>query len=192
MSFTNPFPGYAGNKTQSEKKLLRGVFSEGDVYFNTGDLMLQDHRDFLHFRDRVGDTFRWKGENVATTEVSEILGSLDSLEEVNVYGVTVPGYEGRAGMAAIVLKPDQALDGPQIYSHLVKSLPAYSWPWFLRIQTAIDVTATFKQQKGKLVQEGFCPEAVTDPLYFLDLSLKDYAPLTPSLYEDILSGKIRL
>ncbi|KAM6986012.1 long-chain fatty acid transport protein 6 [Aplochiton taeniatus] len=192
VSFMNPFLGYAGNKTQSEKKLLRGVFVEGDVYFNTGDLMLQDHRDFLHFRDRVGDTFRWKGENVATTEVSEILGSLDSLQEVNVYGVTVPGYEGRAGMAAIVLKPDQVLDGPKLYSHLAKSLPGYSWPWFLRIQTAIDMTETFKQQKGKLVQEGFCPRAVKEPLYFLDLSLKDYVPLTLSLYEDILSGKIRL
>ncbi|XP_046870855.1 long-chain fatty acid transport protein 6 isoform X1 [Hypomesus transpacificus] len=192
VSALNPFLGYAGNELQSEKKLLRDVFREGDMYFNTGDLMLQDHRDFVYFRDRIGDTFRWKGENVATTEVSEILGSLEFLQEVNVYGVSVPGYEGRAGMAALVLKPDQDLDGKKIYSLLVQSLPPYSWPWFLRIQMAIDVTETFKQQKGKLVREGFSPEAVHEPLYFLDLLQKDYICLTPALYNDIISGKIRI
>ncbi|XP_041753272.1 long-chain fatty acid transport protein 6 [Coregonus clupeaformis] len=192
VSAMNPFLGYAGNKIQSEKKLLRDVFKEGDVYFNTGDLMLQDHRDFVYFRDRIGDTFRWKGENVATTEVSEILGSLEFLQEVNVYGVTVPGYEGRAGMAAVVLKIDKHLDGKKLYNHLVQSLPTYSWPWFLRIQTSIDVTETFKQQKKKLVQEGFSPEAVQESLYFLDLSQRDYVPLTQSLHDDIVSGKIRL
>ncbi|CAB1319073.1 unnamed protein product [Coregonus sp. 'balchen'] len=170
-------------KANKEKKLLRDVFKEGDVYFNTGDLMLQDHRDFVYFRDRIGDTFRWKGENVATTEVSEILGSLEFLQEVNVYGVTVP---------AVVLKIDKHLDGKKLYNHLVQSLPTYSWPWFLRIQTSIDVTETFKQQKKKLVQEGFSPEAVQESLYFLDLSQRDYVPLTQSLHDDIVSGKIRL
>ncbi|XP_071772204.1 long-chain fatty acid transport protein 6 [Centroberyx gerrardi] len=192
LSAMNQFLGYAGSKVQSEKKLLRDVFKEGDVYFNTGDLLLHDHKDFLYFRDRIGDTFRWKGENVATTEVSEILGNLDFIQEVNVYGVTIPGYEGRAGMAAIVLKQDHKLNGPKLYNHLVKRFPAYAWPWFLRIQTSLDVTETFKQQKGKLVQEGFNPEIVQDPLYFLDLSQKGYTPLTPSLYEDIVSGKIHL
>ncbi|KAL0963263.1 hypothetical protein UPYG_G00351870 [Umbra pygmaea] len=192
VSAMNPFLGYAGNERQSERKLLRDVFKEGDVYFNTGDLMSQDQRDFVYFRDRIGDTFRWKGENVATTEVSEILGNLDFLMEVNVYGVSVPGYEGRAGMAAVVLKPEQTLDGKKLYSHLDQSLPAYSWPWFLRIQTSIEVTETFKQQKRKLVQEGFSPEVVRDPLYLLDRSQRDYVPLTPSLHGDIISGKIRL
>ncbi|KAJ8338715.1 hypothetical protein SKAU_G00355010 [Synaphobranchus kaupii] len=188
----NPFLGYAGNKTLSEKKLLRGVFKEGDVYFNTGDLMLQDYRDFLYFRDRIGDTFRWKGENVATTEVSEILGSVEFLQEVNVYGVSVPGYEGRAGMAAVVLKPDQTLDGKKLYSHLVENLPAYSWPRFLRVQSCLDVTETFKQQKGRLVQEGFSPLHVQEPLYFLEASEKTYIPLTESIYDSIVTGQIRL
>ncbi|KAJ8392736.1 hypothetical protein AAFF_G00072200 [Aldrovandia affinis] len=192
VSAMNPFLGYAGNKMLSEKKLLRDVFKKGDVYFNTGDLMLQDHRDFVYFRDRIGDTFRWKGENVATTEVSDILGSVDFLQEVNVYGVSIPGYEGRAGMAAVVLKSDQTLDGENLYRHLVENLPAYSWPWFLRIQSSLDVTETFKQQKGKLVQEGFCPLVVQDPLYFLDVSEKTYVPLTQTLYDNIVSGKIRL
>ncbi|XP_026797866.3 long-chain fatty acid transport protein 6 [Pangasianodon hypophthalmus] len=192
LSFTNPFLGYAGNKTMSEKKLLRDVFKEGDVYFNTGDLMLQDHRDFVYFKDRIGDTFRWKGENVATTEVSEVLGCLEFLEDVNVYGVTVPGYEGRAGMAAVVLKEDHDLDGESLYNHLVQNLPRYAWPWFLRVQAFLDVTDTFKQQKKKLVEDGFCPKAVHAPLYFLDSSKKTYIPLSQSVYNDIVSGKIRL
>lgn len=192
LTAVNQFLGYAGNKVQTEKKLLRDVFKTGDVYFNTGDLLLHDHRDFLYFRDRIGDTFRWKGENVSTTEVSEVLGSLGFIQEANVYGVTVPGKEGRAGMAAVVLKQDHKLDGQKMYSHLVETLPSYAWPWFLRIQTALDVTETFKQQKMKLVQEGFNPEIILDPLYFLDVSQKSYAFLTVSLYTDIVSGKISL
>ncbi|XP_045922194.1 long-chain fatty acid transport protein 6 isoform X1 [Micropterus dolomieu] len=192
LSAMNQFLGYAGNKVQSEKKLLRDVFKAGDVYFNTGDLLLRDHGDFLYFHDRIGDTFRWKGENVSTTEVSEVLGLLAFIQEASVYGVAIPGYEGRVGMAAIVLKRDHTLNGTKLYNHLVKTLPAYAWPWFLRIQTSLDVTETFKQQKVKLVQEGFNLEVTQDPLYFLDVSQKDYIPLTVSLYEDIVSGKINL
>ncbi|XP_033502661.2 long-chain fatty acid transport protein 2 isoform X1 [Epinephelus lanceolatus] len=192
LTAMNQFLGYAGNQAQSEKKLLRDVFQAGDIYFNTGDLLLHDHRDFLYFRDRIGDTYRWKGENVSTTEVSEVLGLLDFIQEANVYGVTVPGYEGRAGMAAIVLKQDHKCNGPKLYNHLVKTLPAYAWPWFLRIQSSLDVTETFKQQKIKLVQEGFNPDVTQDLLYFLDVSQKDYILLTVCLYDDIVSGKIKL
>ncbi|XP_051268263.1 long-chain fatty acid transport protein 6 isoform X1 [Dicentrarchus labrax] len=192
LTAMNQFMGYAGNKVQSEKKLLRDVFETGDVYFNTGDLLFHDYRDFLYFRDRIGDTFRWKGENVSTTEVSEVLGLVDFIQEANIYGVTIPGYEGRAGMAAVVLKQDHQLNGTKLYNHLVKTLPAYAWPWFLRVQTSLDVTETFKQQKVKLVQEGFNPDVTKDPLYFLDLSQKDYILLTAALYEDIVSGKIHL
>ncbi|XP_042364988.1 long-chain fatty acid transport protein 6 isoform X1 [Plectropomus leopardus] len=192
LTAMNQFLGYAGNQVQSEKKLLKDVFKGGDVYFNTGDLLLHDHRDFLYFRDRIGDTFRWKGENVSTTEVSEVIGLLDFIQEANVYGVTVPGYEGRAGMAAVVLKQDHRLNGAKLYNHLLKTLPAYAWPWFLRIQSCLDVTETFKQQKMKLVQESFNPDITQDLLYFLDVSQKDYILLTASLYHDIMSGKIML
>ncbi|KAK7126257.1 hypothetical protein R3I93_021593 [Phoxinus phoxinus] len=192
VMFTNPFLGYAGDKAMSEKKLLRDVFKTGDVYFNTGDLMLQDHRDFVYFKDRIGDTFRWKGENVSTTEVSEVLGGLDFLLDVSVYGVTVPGYEGRVGMAAVVLKDDHGLDGERLYSHLINTLPPYAWPWFLRVQTSLDMTDTFKQQKGRLVQQGFSPHTVPQPLYFLDAALRTYTPLTAHTYQHILSGERRL
>ncbi|XP_066567461.1 long-chain fatty acid transport protein 6 [Amia ocellicauda] len=192
VSGINPFLGYAGNKELSEKKLLRDVFKKGDVYFNTGDLMLQDQEDFVYFRDRIGDTFRWKGENVATTEVAEILGGVDFLQEANVYGVSAPGHEGKAGMAAVVLKSGHELDGQTLYRHLVKHLPAYSWPWFLRVQTSLDMTETFKQQKWKLVGDGFDPSVIKEPLYFLDASEKTYVPLTRMVYDNILSGQIRL
>ncbi|KAA8584730.1 hypothetical protein FQN60_008515 [Etheostoma spectabile] len=192
LTAMNQFLGYAGNQVQSEKKLLRDVFKAGDVYFNTGDLLVHDHRDFLHFHDRIGDTFRWKGENVSTTEVSEVFGLLDFIQEANIYGVTIPGYEGRAGMAAIVLKQDHKLNGTKLYNHLVETLPPYAWPRFLRIQTSLDVTETFKQQKGKLVQEGFNPDVTQDPLYFLDVSQKDYVLLTGRLYQDVVSGKTKL
>ncbi|KAK1174473.1 long-chain fatty acid transport protein 6-like [Acipenser oxyrinchus oxyrinchus] len=188
----NPFLGYAGNKELSEKKLLRNVFEKGDVFFNTGDFMMQDHDDFVYFRDRTGDTFRWKGENVATTEVADILGVLEFLQEVNVYGVSVPGHEGKAGMVAVVLKPEHKLDGRRLYSHLAEHLPAYSWPRFVRVQASLDVTETFKQQKGRLVEEGFSPSAVSEALYFLDESEKTYIPLNKNLFDAIVSGQIRL
>ncbi|KAK5900449.1 hypothetical protein CgunFtcFv8_025408 [Champsocephalus gunnari] len=192
LSAMNQFLGYAGNQVQSEKKLLRGVFKDGDVFFNTGDLLLHDDQDFLYFRDRIGDTFRWKGENVSTTEVSEAVGLLDFIQEANIYGVTIPGNEGRAGMAAIVLQQDHKLNGSELYDHLVKTLPAYAWPRFLRIQTSLDVTETFKQQKVKLVTEGFDPDVSHDLLYFLDVSQKEYTLLTVSLYQDIVNGKIKV
>ncbi|KAK2888675.1 long-chain fatty acid transport protein 6 [Channa argus] len=192
MTAVNQFLGYAGNKCESEKKLLKNVFKTGDIYFNTGDLLVHDHKDFLYFHDRIGDTFRWKGENVSTTEVSEVLGLLDFIQETSVYGVTIPGYEGRAGMAAIVLKQDYKLNGEELYNHLLKTLPAYAWPWFLRIRNSLDVTETFKQQKVKLVQEGLNLDLIQDPLYFLDVSQKDYVILTVSIYQDIVLGKIHL
>uniref|UniRef100_R4G9H7 long-chain-fatty-acid--CoA ligase n=1 Tax=Anolis carolinensis TaxID=28377 RepID=R4G9H7_ANOCA len=149
----NPFFGYAGNKQDTEKKLICGVFKKEDFYFNTGDLLVQDEDDFLYFWDRTGDTFRWKGENVATTEVSDVVGMLEFIQEANVYGVSVQGYEGKAGMASIILKPNKSLDVEQLYEHVVTYLPSYARPLFLRIQEIMDVTGTFKQQKFQLNAE---------------------------------------
>ncbi|XP_060617983.2 long-chain fatty acid transport protein 6 [Anolis sagrei] len=188
----NPFFGYAGNKQDTEKKLLCGVFKKEDFYFNTGDLLVQDEADFLYFWDRIGDTFRWKGENVATTEVSDVIGMLDFIQEANVYGVAVQGYEGKAGMASIILKPNKSLDVEQLYEHVVTYLPSYARPLFLRIQEIMDVTGTFKQQKFQLVGEGFNPSSTSDPLYFLDSSKKSYITLTEELHENIVSGQVKL
>uniref|UniRef100_A0A8C5EZD0 long-chain-fatty-acid--CoA ligase n=1 Tax=Gopherus evgoodei TaxID=1825980 RepID=A0A8C5EZD0_9SAUR len=188
----NPFLGYAGGRELSEHKLLRGVFAVGDAYFNTGDLMAQDAADFVYFRDRTGDTYRWKGENVATTEVAEALAALDSLQEVNVYGVAVPGYEGRAGMAAIVLRPGCELDGAQLYSHVVEFLPPYARPRFLRVQDHLETTQTFKQHKVRLASEGCDPTRLPDPLYLLDDASEAYVPLTTRLWEGVVSGAVRI
>ncbi|XP_025971205.1 long-chain fatty acid transport protein 6-like isoform X2 [Dromaius novaehollandiae] len=187
-----PFSGYAGNKEISEKKLLRNVFVKGDVYFDTGDLLVMDQNGFLYFSDRVGDTFRWKGENVATIEVSEIIGMMDFVQEVNVYGVSVKNYEGRIGMAAIVLKPDQSLDGERLYQHVVDFLPSYAQPRFVRIMDVMQITATFKHQKMHLVNEGFNPEIISEPLYFLHEPARSYIPLTREIYKKMVSGEIRL
>ncbi|KAM8983497.1 long-chain fatty acid transport protein 6 isoform 2-T2 [Ara ararauna] len=188
----NPFFGYAGNKRHTEKKLLCEVFKKGDLYFNTGDLMVQDHENFLYFWDRIGDTFRWKGENVATTEVSDVIVMLDFIQEANVYGVSVPDHEGKAGMASLILKQNTLLDLEQIYKQVVTYLPSYACPLFLRVQDKMEMTGTFKQQKFRLVDEGFNPATVTDPLYFLDNSKKAYVLLTKEVHEMILSGKIKL
>ncbi|KAM4708726.1 long-chain fatty acid transport protein 6 [Discoglossus pictus] len=188
----NPFFGYAGNKEHTRKKLLCDVFKKGDVYFNTGDLMVQDHDNYLYFRDRIGDTFRWKGENVATTEVSDIVGMLDFIQEANVYGVAVQGHEGKVGMASIILKPNQTLDLKSIYEQVATYLPGYASPRFLRLQESMEVTGTFKQQKFRLVEQGFDPSTIQDQLYFLDDSAKSYVPLTKDIYDRILSGQIKL
>ncbi|XP_068858293.1 long-chain fatty acid transport protein 6 isoform X3 [Aphelocoma coerulescens] len=188
----NPFFGYAGNKRHTEKKLLCEVFKKGDLYFNTGDLMVQDHDNFLYFWDRIGDTFRWKGENVATTEVSDVIVMLDFIQEANVYGVSVPGHEGKAGMASLILKHNASLDLEQMYKQVVTYLPSYACPLFLRVQEKMEMTGTFKQQKFQLVDEGFNPSTITDPLYFLDNSKKAYVLLTKELHEMILSGKMKL
>ncbi|XP_004686739.1 PREDICTED: long-chain fatty acid transport protein 6 [Condylura cristata] len=187
----NPFFGYAGNKKHTEKKLLCDVFKKGDVYFNTGDLMFED-QNFLYFWDRIGDTFRWKGENVATTEVAEVIGKLDFIQETNVYGVTVPEYEGKTGMASIILKPDKSLDLEKAYEQVVTYLPAYACPRFLRIQEKMEMTGTFKLQKFQLVEEGFSPLKISDPLYFMDSLKKSYVPLTKELYDQIMNGEIKL
>uniref|UniRef100_A0A452SVM6 long-chain-fatty-acid--CoA ligase n=1 Tax=Ursus americanus TaxID=9643 RepID=A0A452SVM6_URSAM len=188
----NPFFGYAGSKKHTEKKLLYDVFKKGDVYFNTGDLMVQDQNNFLYFWDRIGDTFRWKGENVATTEVADIIGMLDFIQETNVYGVTVPDYEGKAGMASIILKPNKSLDLEKFYEQVLTFLPAYACPRFLRIQEKMETTGTFKLQKFQLAEEGFSPLKISDPLYFMDNLKKSYVPLTKELYNQILLGEVKL
>nr|XP_020493610.1 very long-chain acyl-CoA synthetase-like [Labrus bergylta] len=187
-----PFVGYAQNEEQTEKKRLRNVLKKGDLYFNSGDLMRIDHDNFIYFQDRVGDTFRWKGENVATTEVSDILTISDNLKEANVYGVQVHGHEGRIGMAAVTVKEGVQFDGSAIYTHVISYLPSYARPRFIRIQNSVELTGTFKQMKVKLVDEGFDPGRIQDPLYILNDYDKSYVPLTAQVFSSITSGNLKL
>ncbi|XP_006831724.1 PREDICTED: very long-chain acyl-CoA synthetase-like isoform X1 [Chrysochloris asiatica] len=187
-----PFSGYAGGKTQTEKKKLRDVFKKGDLYFNSGDLLMIDRDNFIYFHDRVGDTFRWKGENVATTEVADTVGLVDFVQEVNVYGVPVPGHEGRIGMASIKIKEDCKFDGKKLFKHIADYLPTYARPRFLRIQDTIEITGTFKHRKVTLVEEGFNPAVIKDSLYFLDDQAKMYVPMTEDIYKAINEKTLKL
>jgi fatty-acyl-CoA synthase len=183
------FEGYA-DPASTEKKILRDVFEKGDKWFRSGDLMRQDELGYFYFVDRIGDTFRWKGENVATSEVSEAITVFPGIREANVYGVRIPGAEGRVGMAALVADEELDLDG--LSRHVNRQLPAYARPVFLRIKSDIDATSTFKQRKLDLVKEGFDPGPGDDPIYFLHPELQAYVPLDPVLRGQISEGKVRL
>jgi fatty-acyl-CoA synthase len=183
------FEGYA-TKAETDKKILRDVFEKDDTWFRTGDLMRRDRDGYFYFVDRIGDTFRWKGENVSTTEVEEAIGHFDGAHEANVYGVTIPGRDGRAGMAAIVAADDFNL--ATFRDHLVNRLPDYARPVFLRIRQNIDVTATFKQKKIDLVKQGFNPDLTGDPIYFNDSAAKVFVRVDTPLFRKISNGEIRL
>jgi fatty-acyl-CoA synthase len=183
------FEGYA-SEADTDRKILRNVFKKGDVWFRTGDLMRKDKNNYFYFVDRIGDTFRWKGENVSTTEVEEAVGHFDGVLETNVYGVTVPGHDGRAGMAAVIAKDNLNLTA--LRDHLARELPEYARPVFLRIRADNDVTTTFKQRKIDLVKQGFDPGGTDEPIYFNDPQRKAFVRLDPALYGEINAGRIRL
>jgi fatty-acyl-CoA synthase len=183
------FEGYASEE-ETEKKILRDAFSRGDRWFRTGDLMRKDKDGYFYFIDRIGDTFRWKGENVSTTEVEQAVGEFDGILQANVYGVAVQGRDGRAGMAAVAARDNLNLTA--LRDHLAQRLPEYARPVFLRIRRDRDVTTTFKQKKVDLLKEGFDPGLTTDPLYFSDPSRKAFVRLDAALYADINAGRTRL
>ncbi|WP_091743105.1 long-chain-acyl-CoA synthetase [Phenylobacterium immobile] len=183
------FAGYA-DKAASEKKVLRDVFRKGDAWFATGDLMRGDSEGYLYFVDRVGDTFRWKGENVSTNEVAERLMGAPGVLQATVYGVAVPGAEGRAGMAGLVVEP-AAFSTAALADHVARELPGYAQPMFIRLLPAMDTTGTFKIRKLDLVNDGYDPASTNDPLFFHD-GARGYSPLTPAIHAEIAAGAARL
>ncbi|MBL1421026.1 MAG: long-chain-acyl-CoA synthetase [Alphaproteobacteria bacterium] len=186
---TNRFDGYADKKA-TVKKILHDVYEKGDSWFRTGDLIRKDKKGYHYFVDRIGDTFRWKGENVATSEVSEAISLYPNIAEANVYGVYVPKSDGRACMVALNIEKDFEFDGLMAYAEA--HLPAYARPLFVRIQDEIEKTGTFKQRKVDLVEEGFDPTKIDDPLYFANPESQKLEPMTDDLYEKICKGKFRI
>ncbi|HEU4612745.1 MAG TPA: long-chain-acyl-CoA synthetase [Kofleriaceae bacterium] len=185
------FDGYT-DKSASEKKLFRDVFRKGDVWFNSGDLLRDQGFRHAQFIDRVGDTFRWKGENVSTNEVAEALNTFHQVAESTVYGVQVPGGDGRCGMAALVLRcPVADFDLDAFARHVESQLPAYARPIFLRVREELEVTGTFKQVKSELRRQGFDPSLVDEPLFFMPARTSSYAALTGDQYRAISSGELR-
>jgi fatty-acyl-CoA synthase len=184
------YDGYT-DRAATERKIVRDVFERGDAWFRTGDLLRRDAEGYYYFVDRIGDTFRWKAENVATHEVADVLNGAPGVTETNVYGVAVPHEDGRAGMAAVVLAPDGTFDARAFYAHAERHLPPYARPAFVRLVPEMDVTGTLKQRKQAFAAEGYDPARVRDPLLARDDATRTYVPLTPAVLAEVQSGKRR-
>lgn len=185
---TRAFLGYVDKKA-SEKKVIHNVFTKGDSAFLSGDILVADECGYLYFKDRTGDTFRWKGENVSTSEIEAIISNFINYRDCIVYGVEIKGTEGKAGMAAIY-DADGTLDINKLIVDIKEQLPAYARPQFVRILTKIDLTGTFKLKKKDLQEEGYNPYKVQDKLYYLNAKL-GYQLLTSEVYDQIQQGKIK-
>ncbi|UXA16834.1 long-chain-acyl-CoA synthetase FadD6 [Mycobacterium sp. SMC-4] len=197
VSSFQPFDGYTDDK-ESEKKLVRDAFKDGDVWFNTGDLMRDQGFGHAAFTDRLGDTFRWKGENVATTEVEAAVSTADQVEECTVYGVEVPDTGGRAGMVAVQLKDGQEFDGKALAEVVYDRLPTYAMPLFVRVVEQLAHTSTFKSQKVDLRKEGYGGSSgegddddvkVEDPIYVLSGKQEGYVPFYDEYLQEVADGK---
>jgi acyl-CoA synthetase (AMP-forming)/AMP-acid ligase II len=194
------FQGYYGNNKATSSKILRDVFIKGDAYFSTGDVMRKDSERRWYFCDRIGDTFRWKSENVSTAEVSEVLGKISSIAEANVYGVEVPGHDGRAGCAALTLNDDApSIDErslQEVAKHAFAGLPKYAIPLFLRVMraetSAANRTGTNKQQKHNLRNEGVDPGVVGDELYWLPPGSQSYKRFGGEEWKALGAGTVKL
>jgi fatty-acyl-CoA synthase len=201
------FGGYT-NARATDAKILRDVFVPGDAWFRSGDLVSRDFQGYFFFVDRIGDTFRWKGENVSTAEVARIIsgfhqsnhclsGSVPLFHDVNVYGVRVPGYDGRAGIAALAVGVESEQQWtPEVlsalYAYLDAHMPRYMQPLFLRLQAQLRTTDTFKLRKRELVEEGFDPTRITDTIYLRMDERKTFERLTKQIHQRLIDGQIRV
>jgi acyl-CoA synthetase (AMP-forming)/AMP-acid ligase II len=179
------------DKKESEKKLFRNVFIEGDMWVNSGDLLRDIGFRHAMFADRLGDTYRWKGENVSTEEMETVINTFDQVEYSCAYGVLIPGAEGRAGMISFIIKGDDEFNLDRFSEFVNDKIPTYAIPIFLRIKKEFATTATDKIQKVKLKQDGYNVNEIEDPIYILLPKSSKYEPLTKEIYEGILAGKYR-
>ncbi|KAI9656326.1 MAG: hypothetical protein M1821_004989 [Bathelium mastoideum] len=192
------FQGYYGNKAATEKKIMRDVYSKGDAWFRTGDLLYFDSEGKWFFSDRIGDTFRWKSENVSTSEVAEVVGLHPAIQEANVYGVLLPNHDGRAGCAAVVLHEGQEM-GSALRTELAewvgKNLPRYAIPLFVRVTREGALTGTMKLQKNALRDQGVDPEKTIregDLMFWLKPGSQQYVPFEKADWERVVEGNVRL
>ncbi len=183
------FTGYQDKKA-TESKILRNVFEKGDAWFRSGDLMSRDREGYIYFKDRIGDTYRWKGENVATGEVAEALSQYPGIKTSNVYGVEIPNNEGRAGMASLTVADEFNI--ATLRAFLAKNMPPYAVPLFIRIEPEAQTTGTFKYRKVDLVDEGYDIGKVSDPIYFGATGSHVYEPLDDDGVAKINAGEVRV
>ncbi len=185
------FTGYKSRKA-TEKKIVTDVIEEGDTYFNTGDILKLHEDQWVSFVERSGDTFRWKGENVSTSEVESIILSFPGIRSSVVYGVKIPHSEGKGGMVAITLKNSEDFNISKFSEFLTISLPRYAIPVFVRIREALETTGTFKLKRGNLKEEGYDPNKMSDFLYIWDSGSNCLKELTRNVYQSIVNGNMRL
>lgn len=181
------FEGYTSAEA-TEKKILRNVFQEGDAWWSSGDLLRCDDDGYCWFVDRIGDTFRWKSENVSTMEVSDALGDFRGLDAITVYGVQVPGHGGRAGMAALVMQQGAAFDAAGFWALALKRLPRYAAPLFVRLMDTPDMTGNYKLRKVELQKQGYDTAQTKDPMFVRNDKLQTYVPVTRESVEEALLG----
>ena len=185
------FAGYT-DKNATKKKIFENPFGNGESWINTGDLLRNIGYYHAQFVDRLGDTFRWKGENVSTSEVEDVISSFKQVEHTSVYGVEIPGTNGRAGMASIIITEScENFDFESLLSVLKDNLPEYAIPKFIRFIYELATTSTFKIKKSEMKQEGFDIKKIDDPIYFLLPDSKEYIPLSEIIYENIGKGVYR-
>ncbi|KAL2146427.1 hypothetical protein VTI28DRAFT_3896 [Corynascus sepedonium] len=196
------FQGYYGDKEATSKKIMRDVFVKGDAWFRTGDVVRWDAENRVFFNDRIGDTFRWKSENVSTAEVAQVVGLHPAVLEANVYGVELPGHEGRAGCAAVVFQPSALVSGSSspsdetlktLAKHVRAGLPRYALPLFVRAAKggSLQTTGTNKQQKTQLRREGVEPgKTGADEVFWLKGD--SYVKFRPEDWEALQRGRVKL
>ncbi|XP_062581210.1 long-chain fatty acid transport protein 2-like [Saccostrea cucullata] len=184
---------YLGTKEMDDKKIVRDVLENGDTFFNFGDSVYLDFDYYVYFRDRIGDTFRWKGENVSTTEVAHVMTQLNFIHDVNVYGIPISGSDGKAGMAAVQLEDGHLMTDEtlkKLYEHVFKHLPHYARPIFIRVVAEFVTTQTMKHRKLELVEEGFNVDLIKDPLFVINHKSKTYDRLNSSNIGTIVTSRL--
>ncbi len=191
ISENSNYLGYK-DKNQTEKRIIRNAFENDIIYLNTGDLINLHENNWVSFADRAGDTFRWKGENVSTLEVENILNSIPEIEICNVYGVEIPKHEGRAGMVAIKLKESGKFNPKEFADFIIENLPKYSIPIFIRIQNELEFTGTHKLRKINLRKQGYDINSIKDTVYFWNPITQSYKNLDKDDFTNILIGKMNI
>jgi len=191
-SVLHAFDGYVNNPSGTKRKLVENVSKKGDQAFNTGDVILADKYGYFYFCDRTGDTFRWKGENVSTVEIENILMTILKRNDIVVFGVSIPETDGKAGMAVILDDPSAPLDISKLAQELKKhGLPVYARPCFIRIVQHIEMTGTFKVKKTTFQEEAYDLNRISEPIYYLNQQKQTYEPVTQEIYERICQEKIK-
>lgn len=183
------FKAYVDRQDPNKGKIIRDVWKKGDMCFRSGDILVLDEEGWMYFQDRKGDTFRWRGENVSTTEVEDVISKVLGNSSNVVYGVEIPGTEGKAGMAAI--QTDSSIDFEKLCEGLKKDLPSYARPIFIRLVKKLDITGTYKLQKTKLQQEGFDLEKIDDEIYFMGPRDPGYRRLETGTYRTLVDNLLR-